>query len=647
MTDAEISWEFPSNNGGRIDGFNDPGIAHFSGQRVSRLAREVIQNALDARKDKNEPVHVSFELVTLKSRDFGRDELMKAVLSCQEENDDPVFEDQLKEAENSLSGDYISCLRISDRNTTGLVGNNWKSLIKMQGVSHKTDQGAGGSHGIGKYAPFAISSARTVFYWTCYEENEGLVERCQGKSVLMSHKDKSTQGTGFYGVKDGCQEIPREKIPDSLRLLQNGKPICGTSILILGPQIKESEWRSAVAASVLENFFYAIEKNMLNVMIEPKDNDEVFEVNSGNLQYWFEKFIKDEGDSEEGDPNAISQAKMFWQISSGKLTAGVEQFDTQDKDLGHCRLWVKVDKGLTSRVGLVRRTGMLITDQQKKLTHFPSYQDFAALCFFEDPNGNELLRRMENPSHDQFEPERLSGVQVKEGERALKNIAKWIRDRIRELAYTSSTGQTTLLPELAKLLPDYYPDEEFEDSPELSETEGEPGFAERIKVKLKPIRRSVMAPLPIFDDEQEDFDGDGEDTGNFGGERQDENGGDDGNGSGIGPNEGDGSGGVGSRGGMKGKRLIQVSRVRVLPIPDRSNCRRISFIPGKSGLAMIRVDEAGDSALIPRDDIRSADGTPFELVRLKEGERCTIDIMADDPLEGCALWVAAYESETQ
>ena len=132
MTDADIGWKFPSNNGGRIDGFNDPGIAHFSGQRVSKLAREVIQNALDARKDKNEPVHVSFELVTLKTRDFGRDELMKAVLSCQEENDDPVFEDQLKEAENSLSSDYISCLRISDRYTTGLVGNNLMSLIKMQ-----------------------------------------------------------------------------------------------------------------------------------------------------------------------------------------------------------------------------------------------------------------------------------------------------------------------------------------------------------------------------------------------------------------------------------------------------------------------------------------------------------------------------------
>ena len=156
-----------------------------------------------------------------------------------------------------------------------------------------------------------------------------------------------------------------------------------------------------------------------------------------------------------------------------------------------------------------------------------------------------------------------------------------------------------------------------------------------------------MPPLTIFDDEQEDSDGYGDDTGDFGGERQDENGGDDGNGSGIGPNEGDGSGGVGSRGGTKGKRLIQVSRVRVLPIPDRSNCRRISFIPEKSGLAIIRVDEAGDSALIPRDDIRSVDGVPFEVVMLKKGERYTIDIMADDPLEGCALRVAAYESETQ
>ena len=640
MADDAVGWEFPSNNGGRIDGFNDPGIAHFKGQPVSRLAREVIQNSLDAREDEKKPVHVSFELITLHARDFGRDELLEAVRSCQNDNDDTIVAEHLQAVEDALSSDSISCLRISDRNTTGLVEKHWDSLIKMQGVSHKPGEGAGGSHGIGKYAPFAISSARTVFYWTCYEEAGKRIERCQGKSVLMSHRGHSTQGTGFYGVKKGCKEIPSEKIPGSLKL---DKVSCGTSILVLGHKL-DSNWRREVASSVLENFFYAIEKDMLNVIIEPEDDEEI-EINSENLEECFQKYIIDEDDFEEGDFSSLAQAKTFWQISSGKFADGVKEFGKQDNDFGHCKLWIKVDKGLSSRVGLVRHTGMLITDQQKNLTRFPRYQDFAALCFFEDPGGNELLRRMENPTHDQLEPNRLLDDKVETGERALKRIRDWIRSKVRELACTSSTGQTTLLPELAKLLPDYYPDEEFEDSSDAIE-DGEPGFAERITVKLKPIRRSVMPSLPI-DEEQEDLDGDGEDTGTLGGGRLNEDDDSIANGNQMASGEGETTGGLGDRGGGKGRRLIQISGVRVLPIPDRSNCRRISFVPEKSGLAMIRIDEAGDSAPILRDDIRFADGSPLESVELKRGERHTIDITADDPLEDCALRVVAYESEAK
>ena len=48
MTSGEIGWHFPPTSGGREDGFNDPGAAHFSGAPLSSLARETIQNSLDA-----------------------------------------------------------------------------------------------------------------------------------------------------------------------------------------------------------------------------------------------------------------------------------------------------------------------------------------------------------------------------------------------------------------------------------------------------------------------------------------------------------------------------------------------------------------------------------------------------------------------
>ena len=54
----------------------------------------------------------------------------------------------------------------------------------------------------------------------------------------------------------------------------------------------------------------------------------------------------------------------------------------------------------------------LVTTQQRNLIRFPGFRDFAALCVFEDPKGNELLRRMENPRHDQFEPDRLPEAHI-------------------------------------------------------------------------------------------------------------------------------------------------------------------------------------------------------------------------------------------
>ncbi len=648
MSAAGIGWKFPANNGGSIDGYNHPGIAHFKGAPVSSLAREVIQNSLDARKDKNQPVHVSFEVLNLNADDYGRDELLSAVRSCQKDNsnnENANVADELEVAINALSGNSISCLRVSDRNTTGLLKDNWETLVKKQGDSIKHgEKGAGGSHGLGKYATFAISSVRTVFYWTRYFADGELVERLQGKSVLMSHNNQSTQGIGFYGERNGCQAIEGEYISDSFRLLNNTAPISGTAIYILGQKMQDSEWRKKVVSSVLENYFYAIENNLLTVKIEPEGNEDIVMITRDNLQYWFDKYSPDDNDNEDDTSAKLSNIRKLWEITSEKCNSIIHQFEKQDTDLGHCRLWVAVDEDLPSRVGLVRRTGMLITDQQMGLVRFPGYRDFAALCYFEDPDGNELLRSMENPRHDQFEVDWLPDKTKEKGRRALNRVVKWIREQIKSVAYTSTIGQHTVLSELAGLLPDYYPDEDFEFSSQSDEDKGEPGFAEKISISLKPIRQSSSSIHSNTNEEHEDIDGDGEEFGERGGQGSGKGGGN-GNRNRHGNEEGEGSDGKGSRGGGKGKKLIRISRVRILPSPGQDNCRRISFVSEGSGVAQICIDEAGDSAVFPREDIRSVGTNSLKCLQLKAGEKQTIEIEADQPLEGCALRLIAYESD--
>ena len=331
----EIGWKFPLNNGGRFDGYNDSGIAHFKGSPQSNLARETIQNSLDAPKTSGDLVHVSFEILNFNpkvdgGRDvLGKDELIEAISACEKKtDDDAVAIPELRRAKELLEQESVPCLRISDRNTTGLRSDNerdhFKALVKMQGVSVKSiEKGAGGSHGIGKNAPFAVSIPRTVFYWTCYEKNGSYFERFQGKSILMSHDtdEGETQGSGFYGIKEECQEINGVDIPSKFRVLSSdGQPVEGTSLLIVGFMPGE-EWRNQVAKSVIENFFFAIDKGTLAVIIEPDDNSsnsefDDLEINEDTLSAWFDYLTKNEDALDEDTESSLKLAKQFRDICS-------------------------------------------------------------------------------------------------------------------------------------------------------------------------------------------------------------------------------------------------------------------------------------------------------------------------------------------
>ena len=647
----EIGWMFPPTNGGASDGFNDSGIAHFKGRPMSSLARETIQNSLDARKKKNEPVHVSFELVDLSASDYGAEELKRAIDQClQSPNSNSAAEVELQDAKRVLDDDVVQCLRVSDRNTTGLRNKEWRALVKTRGLSSK-QEGAGGSHGIGKAAPFAVTPLRTVFYYTHYKDRGRSVERFQGKAVLMSHiyDGHETQGTGFFGIRDGCREVTGLLIPQVFGLPSGrGGLVEGTILHILGFRA-DARWRRHIAESVISNYFYAISSGSLDVIVEPDDELATLnldQIDRSSLQRWFEYLQQrnTDDDAVEDGGSALNRARVFWELCNDN--SELKPVDKQDKDLGHCRLWIKVAEGLPSQVGFVRNTGMLITTQQRNLIRFPGFRDFAALCVFEDPRGNELLRMMENPQHDQFEPNRLPENERMRGRRALKRITDWIRDEVRKCAGPPAVGGRTVLSELAAYLPDPKPDESFDAGGDGDSKGGEPGFGERVTVRLKPVRRAAPPSLPESDTGDE-VEGDGPDTGSVGGGAIGENMGGDGYG---GSGEGESQGGSGSRGGSQTKSQIAVSAVRLLPIPGEPNCYRLSFRADGRGVVRLDLHEAGDSSTIPRSDISmvTAPGTtgrPLDTVRLADRGRTEVMITADGPIGDRAWRLSAVAVE--
>ena len=491
MSDG-IGWLFPPTGGGVAAGFNDPGLAQFSGAREQSLARETIQNSLDATARLGEPVDVEFELQELADDWFRKDELAAAIVACEAvAGGDEKALSALDAMRRRLERRSLTFLRVADRNTTGLAGRNWRALVKESGTSwHDSAAGrmAGGSWGIGKNAPFTVSPLRTVFYWTRFEEDGEPRERFQGKSVLMSHRQdgEERQGTGFFGLTDGCEALEGDAVPAAIRSVEGGRT--GTSLWIAGFP-KQDGWQGRIARRVVASFFGAIADGNLSVSLETGADAErdIAAIDRDSLDEWFERLG---GTGEDGETDEVEEARLFRDVL---LT---EPIEAQIAGLGLCRLYIRVDdddERLPSKVGLMRRTGMLITTQQAGLLRFPNMRRFIAICRFMGEEGNTLLRQMENPQHNQFEPDRIEDPGQRDAAvRALKRATDWIRSVIRERAAWPVSAEPTPLSELSRLLPDLEPEEDsFGDG---GDGKNEPSFGGApVVLRLKPVRTRAAA----------------------------------------------------------------------------------------------------------------------------------------------------------
>ena len=200
-----------------------------------------------------------------------------------------------------------------------------------------------------------------------------------------------------------------------------------------------------------------------------------------------------------------------------------------------------------------------------------------------------------------------------------------------------------MLSELAAYLPDYQPEEPFDDAGhDGDEDSGEPGFGEQVTLSLKPVRRPAPPIAPV--DDRSDLDGksEGDDAGAEGGAGTDSGSDEGGNG---GEGEGDGQGGTGTRGGGSRQRGIPISGVRILPIVDRENCYQLSFMAAADGIVRLAFEEAGDSSTVPRDDIRAvAEDASLDRVRVAKGQRTVVEITSDGSIEGRAWRLSAVEA---
>jgi len=512
--DAKIGWHHPTDDSDQWDGFNDSGMEHFTGSPIQHLAREVNQNSLDA--GDGGIVEVRIELQNVKVSELPHLEELKANFFCCYE----ASKQESKKAETffqvalaELEKPRMPVLVISDHNTRGMKGpaengTPFYAFMKAKGQSRKSDSTATGSYGIGKFASYAVSKLRTIFISTIYEEDDGsVVQLSQGKSILMSHDcdGKLRQGVGFWGVRQKCQPVVgvRSELPPWIQRANKVEDIAkskGSTLTILGFEAA-TNWETHLAVSVAENFFGAISDGKLRITIGDKhilDQTTIYEFFENESVRYHIKSLKDE-------PDQFENCKNYLLAHRGGLEVITEE--SEQRELGLCQIKILIGENLPKKVCALRN-GMFITDSLTGLKRFSDFKDFVAVFHCQSSKGNELLRSMEPPRHDDFEPARLATKKERlRGKKALEELAEWIKSALRVHAKDPVSDITTI-----DELKDFFGDE--------GDGEGGKGNEEinpygEVIIRAKPIRTRVRA---LETSGSGDGDGDlGDDDGGGGG----------------------------------------------------------------------------------------------------------------------------------
>ena len=347
-------WNFPSNNYGQILGIADSGIETFKGTPIKSLAREICQNSLDAALDNNEPTRIEFKAFEIDPRQIpdytNLEDALERALDFWSQQQSDKAKTFFKKALEVIHKPTITCLRISDFNTSGLVGSReeynspWCNLTKSSGASDKSGSN-GGSFGIGKFAPYACSALRTVFYSTIDKDD---VCASQGVSRLTSFKNKKneiTQGTGFYGNDKNSPMYKQYSLdPTYSRNVENS----GTDIYITA-FTGDKGWQHQMVASVLDGFLYAIYKGTLVVDV---DGIIISKDTLADLMISHKEYFNEHAD------------EYYQALTDEKLARTFTKELTDDPEVvGKLTLRLIIMPSFSRRVAMIRQTGMKIKDR--------------------------------------------------------------------------------------------------------------------------------------------------------------------------------------------------------------------------------------------------------------------------------------------
>ena len=459
VTSQPSTWRFAPTGGGAEYG-KSTGQQFFANDAVTKMVREVLQNSLDHPARGVDTVDVTFKLIHVKPEEIGVEELKPHIESSLAEVTRDRDSEAIKHYEKMLqaiSQPAIPCLAITDSGTTGLQGPNWRNLIFREGTPTNSDgQAKGGSFGIGKNAPFNLSSCNTVIYSTRYVSiaAKGRVEHMSGRSQLVSHDDPDRpdgpdhrlQQIGFLGIHEVKPNMPVEgpQVPQPFRLNQQGT---GVFIISFDTSIHH-DWINETAKATVTQFFHAIHARKMAVTIEDGDGTNPRVISHDTLDIELENCAPN--DPTRHYYQAITENGPILTAPTGRLG-----------QMGSLQVWISTAQGSPRRTAHINRRGMLITEARPFSDNpfYPSggtgWPHWCAVTMAHDERADEFIRRMEPPAHDSIHYRQLGDPNERDtAEFELRHQREQITAVIRERIDVELGRASTNVDELAELFPD-------------------------------------------------------------------------------------------------------------------------------------------------------------------------------------------------
>lgn len=424
--ELNCSWHFE--NVGRGNVGKDATSATFN-QPYYSIVRESLQNSLDAFRYDDKPVEVHFSHIEISADEFPNFfTLEQHLVQCAkyvafDKNTQDWVHKMLSYIRNHKR---MRCLKISDYNTKGM---SWKdgapdspflNFVENIGLSADKGSGSQGSFGFGKGAYFSISPISTVLVSSVDTAGRPIFE---GVTKITTHEDSignKLDSAGYYDNKNSKPILVEDDIPEPFRRQETG-----TDFIIAG-YLEDEDDETQMVKSVLNNFWFPILNNKLKVSVFGK------EINSANIYSIAKRYFKDEsepcGTNDFLEWNPLPYIKCV--KNSQKVDKKYKTFYKCGEVIGEMRLHVYRNQDLPNRIVYCRKPKMVVYKQTKN-----KLSGYVAVFVCENKRGDDLLKAIENQSHNEWDYKNLKSNDFSPAEcrTALREISDFVNRSLESL----------------------------------------------------------------------------------------------------------------------------------------------------------------------------------------------------------------------